>query len=126
MLRRFWIEILVIASIGVIASIALANAASLRVCYDDASVTADMATVQAFVDTAPLFADVLAGSTLTGAKRCSTQPIPASLVRGRDLAVTLRAFNAFGEGGPASAPVTFRSPAIPTALTGTTVSIVVP
>ncbi len=126
MLKKFWIEILVVAAIGVIASFAFANAASLRVCYDDASVTVDMASIQALADGAPLFADVLAGSTLSGTKRCSTQAIPASLARGKDVAVTLRAVNAYGEGGPASAPVSFHSPALPSAVTGATVSIVVP
>lgn len=119
----------VLSTLIVVAMLALAtvcDAASLRVCYDDASVTADMAQIQALADGAPLFADVLAGSTLSGTKRCSTQPIPASLARGKDVAVTLKAVNAFGEGGPASAPVSFRSPALPTVVTGATVSIVVP
>jgi hypothetical protein len=150
MFKKFWIEILVVAAIGVIASFAFANAASLRVCFDGASVTADTARVTALANASPLFEDVLRNSTAQSvciggpvhgepctapstcgggtcvSKRCDTQPIPASLARGQDVAITLRAFNAYGEGGPASAPVSFRSPALPPQVTGATVSIVVP
>lgn len=124
--RNWWIEVMVLAFLLVLVSLSFAHAASLRVCFDATSVTSDTATIQALADGNPLFVDVLAGSTLTGTKWCSVQPIPTSLARGKDVAVTLRAFNAYGEGGPTSASVSFRSPALPPIVTGATVSIVVP
>lgn len=54
MLKKFWIEILVLATLGVIASFAFAHAASLRICYDDTSVTVDTVNIKAFADGAPL------------------------------------------------------------------------
>jgi hypothetical protein len=101
-----------------------ASAASLRICYDDTP--PDVTKVSAFADGAPLFDDLTTGSTLTGAKRCAAQAIPATFVRGRDVAITLKAFNAFGEGSPASAPVTFRAPLAPSAPSGVAVSITLP
>jgi hypothetical protein len=125
-----------------------ADAASLRICYEN-TLSPGVATVEARTDTAILYTDILANSIIesrcvggpvdgdictapstcqTGqckALRCATRILP-TIPRGQDIPVTLRAFNTLGEGGPASAPVTFFAPAIPGAVTGTTIQIIVP
>lgn len=118
-MSRFLRAALVVAAVLVAVS---AEAASLKICWDAGSVTTSVATLQVFADDAPLYPDVLAGSVLEGAKRCATKPFPASLVRGVDTAITLKAANALGEVGQASNAVTFRAPTIPAAVTGVTVS----
>lgn len=131
-----------------IVTASFANAASLRICFN--SVDQDVTRVQADLDASPLYEDILttstaqsrcvggpvsgdictAPSTCQGGEcvpqRCAINPIPPTILRGRDLALTLRAFNALGEGSPASAPVTFRTPLVPGQIQGVTISIVAP
>lgn len=101
-----------------------ASAASLRICMLD-PLPVDTATVEFSIDAAVIAADLLPGSTLAGTTRCKVIPLP-TITRGIDHAATIRAVNALNEGGPASAPVTFRAPAIPAAITGVTVQAVAP
>jgi len=108
-----------------------AHAASLKICYDNGSVDPSAATIRA--DATPpsgpavlLYADVLAGSVVSGTKRCSTQPYPSTLTPGTTYGVTLVAINSLGQGGAASNAVTFLNPAIPTPPTGVTVQALTP
>jgi len=110
--------------LGFLLLAAPASAASLRICMLD-PLPVDTATVEFSIDAAIITPDLLPGSTLTGTTRCKIIPFP-TLTRGVDHAATARAYNALNEGGPASAPVTFRAPAIPTAITGVTVQAVTP
>jgi len=105
--------------------------ASLKICYDNGSVDPSAATIRA--DATPpsgpavlLYADVLAGSVVTGSKRCSTQPYPSTLTPGTTYGVTLVGINSLGQGGAASNAVTFLAPAIPGVITGVTIQAVVP
>lgn len=104
---------------------ARADAASLRVCYTDPA-SPDVSTIEFSVGTLVVDPDVLAGSTLAAGVRCKNAPFPASLARGQNHQATIRGVNAIGEGGPASAPVTFRAPAIPGQITNVTVQAVAP
>lgn len=103
-----------------------ADAASLRVCYTDPSADPDVKTVEFSVGTLVVDPDVLAGSTLAAGVRCKNAPFPASITRGQNHQATIRGVNAIGEGGPASAPVTFRAPAVPGQLQNVTVQAVAP
>ena len=119
-MKRYWFAaVLLLVPLSV-------EAASLKICWDDASQSTDVTTIQAAIDGAVMFPDVLLGSTLALTKRCNTVPIPANFPRGKDLSMTLRAVNAYGEPGGDSNSVVFRSPSIPGKLTGATVQIVVP
>ena len=102
-----------------------AHAASLQACWDTASVTPDMATVALLADSSPILVlatNVLPGTPTTGGRSCAVVPFPATLTRGLDHAITLRAMNALGEVGPASVPVTFRPPNVPGQLTNPSIS----
>ena len=102
-----------------------ADAASLRVCMAD-PLPVDAVTVPFFIDSLLEFPDLLPGSTVNGSVRCSVIPFPASLSRGVDHVATIQGVNVIGEGGPVSAPVTFRAPAVPAKITGVTVQAVSP
>jgi hypothetical protein len=110
--------------LGFLLLAAPASAASLRICMVD-PLPADTETLEFSIDAAVIAADLLPGSTLTGTTRCKIIPFPATLTRG-DHAATIRAFNVIGEGGPVSAPVTFRAPTIPAGVTNVTVQAVAP
>lgn len=101
-------------------------AIQVKVCYNTAGVTADTVKIQLWANTSPVLPDVLAGSTITGALRCGTYPFPAALVRGQDFSLVLKAENALQEVGPASNAISFHSPNTPAAITGFTLSIIVP
>ena len=118
-MRRFTL------TIGMLLLAAPAGAASLRVCMTD-PLPVDTATVPFFIDSLLETSDLLPGSTVNGSIRCKVIPFPLALTRGVDHAATIQAVNSIGEGGPASAPVTFRAPAIPTFITGVTVQAVSP
>lgn len=117
----------VLMSLGMWAGLAIAveccHAASVRVCWDDAS-TINASTVPGLVGTVSLSSDLLIGSNVLSGKRCSTVPLPAGLARNTDLPVTVIATNAIGEVSPASNAVTFRVPSAPTVPTSITVQIV--
>ena len=102
------------------------QAASLRICFDVSSVNSDLAKVRVFSNSDPLYEDILASSVIDGTKRCSIQAIPATFVRGSNVQITLRGVNAFEEVGPASNALAFRAPNTPQAITGATISVVVP
>lgn len=147
---KWWIEVAVIALILTIVGAAWANAASLRICLNDASLNADVAKVRVEANGAPLYEDILPGSTVSSRcvggpvdgvvctapstcgggtcipKRCNVQPVPAAMVRGTNLAITLRGVNAFEEVGPASNALAFRAPLTPPAIEGATLSVVTP
>ena len=121
-MRRMLGAGLVVAMVAVLAT--PAEAASLKVCWDGGSVTADAATLQVLADDVVIYPDMLAGAVtdpLLSTKKCNTKPFPTSLVRGVNTAVTIKAVNALGEVGPASNAVTFRAPAVPPIVTGVTV-----
>jgi hypothetical protein len=103
----------------VMATVTWAEAANIRICWDDAS-GAQATKIQAFADLTQLSANVLAGSTLNAPARCKTILFPDALPRGVDFAITLKSENTFGEVSPSSNAVTFRAPVIlpaPTILT---------
>ena len=114
-----------IALVLLLMLVGTAHAASLKMCWDDASTT-NADTVSAFLGGQPLYPDLLPGSTLATGKRCSTQSIPPTLVRGTNLSLTLKQTNALQEVSGASNAVTFLVPLSPTAPTGLAVQIVVP
>lgn len=126
-IRRAW-EIAIIAFLTLSCMLALANlahAASLRICFTN-DTSPDIATAPAFIDGNPLAPDLLAGSTLTGTKRCNVTPIPATLVRGASATVTMKYANSIGEVSAASNGLSFRNPALPPVPAITDVSVVAP
>jgi hypothetical protein len=96
-----------------------AEAASLKICYTDAGT--DTVRVEALYGGVALYGDLMPTAVTVAGVTCSTNVIPAGLVRGVAQPVTLRGYNAFGEGGGTSNPITFRAPLIPAILTGVTV-----
>lgn len=100
---------------------ATADAASLKICWDAATINADVASIEAYGGATLLYPDVWAGAVQDGAKYCATKPFPSTLVRGTNVAVTLKAVNSLGEASAASNAVTFRAPLVPPVLTGVTV-----
>jgi hypothetical protein len=127
--KKYWPALAILALL-LLGTVQAANAASVKICYDDASVSPGVTSINVLYHPTTgsdvTTADVLAGSVLTGSVRCATQPIPALLVRGTTYAVTLKATNAFAEVGPASNAVTFLPPNLPAVITGVSVQIVVP
>lgn len=116
----------VVTIVLVLAFAAWAQAASLKICFGDASINADTVQVRVFADSAVLYSDILNGAFVEGAKRCNVKPIPASMVRGVNLQITLVGVNAFEEVGPASNAIAFRPPLTPQSVTGATLSVIVP
>lgn len=130
MTRRYYEMALIIFSIlcflfiiGLI-YVPFARAASLRICWEE--MTADVVGVPAFFNDDPVYENLLVDSTLSGASRCSVRPIPASLVKGKDFIVTLKAVNAVGEVSGPSNGMPFRNPASPPIPTLHSVEIVAP
>ena len=101
-----------------------AQAASLRICMAD-PLPQDTSQIEFTIGTSIVDPDLLPGSTVVEATRCKIIPMP-SLQRGTPLLASIRAINFLGEGGPASAPVTFRVPLIPTAIKDVTIQAVTP
>jgi hypothetical protein len=96
-----------------------AHAASLKICYTDAG--PDVVRVEALYGAAQIYPDLVPAAVTVAGVTCSTNVIPATLVRGVAQPVTLRGYNAFGEGGGTSNPITFRAPPVPAILTGITI-----
>jgi len=125
MLKRFAMLTALVIALTIAIPPTWAHAASLRVCYTDA-IDVDTKTIEFSVGTLVVDPDVLAGSVAAAGVRCKNAPFPATIARGQNHSATLRGVNAIGEGGPASAPVTFRAPAVPGQVTGVTVQAVAP
>lgn len=114
------------ALVLLVLSPALAEAVQLEICFDDAS-KGSAATIKAIVNgSTVLYPDILAGSVLSGTKRCSTKELPSSIQTGVDYTLTLKGVNSVNVEGPASNAATFRVPTAPPAPTGVTVQVVVP
>jgi hypothetical protein len=111
---------------GILFIPAIANAASLRLCYDTASLNADTAKIQLLANGNLAIGDVLAGTTVSGTKRCGDYPFPSTLTKGTDYTLTLKSVNAIGEVSGASNALPFRFPNPPANPTGFTVQIIVP
>lgn len=110
------------------AGIGFAHAASLRVCLVD-NISIDIATAPVFLNGQPFHPDMLTGSTFNGTPpvgRCNTLPIPATVVRGQDQAVTVKYTNTLGEVSAPSNALPFRLPSSPPVPVVNGVSIVVP
>ena len=108
-MEKFWPLVLV----ALLAPV-LADAASIKVCYDPASVNADVATLLVIATaTSPVFNGTI-GSNAPVGSGCFTFPVPAQLPR-TTFSVTLVAQNTLGEVGPASNAISFRLAAVPPA-----------
>lgn len=134
----------------IIATVSIAGAASLRICYTDPLPNPDIASAPAFINGNPLAPDLLPGSTTESrcvggpvsgeictvpstcqggtcvAGRCSITPIPPTLLRGVNQDLTMRYRNTLGEEGPASDAKTFRVAPLSPKPVINSVAIVVP
>lgn len=115
----------VVTTVLFLMMVAWASAASLRICFVEPP--PDIVTAPAFLNASPFHPDLLAGS-VTGAAgvRCNTVPIPATVVRGTDQAITMKYTNALQEVSAASNAKTFRLPSTPAVPVIDSVQIVVP
>lgn len=104
--------------------VAWASAASLRICVVDPP--SDVTTAPVFINTNPLWPDLLPGSAVSASGRCNVIPIPAGVVRGVDQSITMKYTNALQEVSAASNAKTFSLPPSPVVPIINSVQIVVP
>lgn len=104
----------------------IAHGAALRICYDTTNLNVDTAKIQFLANGNLAIPDVLAGTTVSGTKRCGDFPFPATMTKGTDYTLTLRGVNSIGEVSSASNALPFRFPNPPAIPTGVTVQIVIP
>lgn len=112
--RGWWAYVLVVASLLVIVLTAYAHAATLRVCFRAPTPDDNAATAPVFLNGNPFHPDALAGSALSGTRRCASLPIPGTLAKGVDFATTMKFVNSAGEVSGASNAIPFRLPGSPT------------
>lgn len=114
----------ILIAILIAATVSIAGAASLRICYND--VKADTADVFVYIGSTKT-ASVFPGQTMTNGNICGRiDPLPPPVIRGTTLAYTLRATNSIGEEGTASNALSFRYPTVPGAPTLVSVGVDVP
>lgn len=107
--------------------VAIANAASLRICFVDPLPPPEVVTAPAFVNGEPFYPDLLPFSVLIdGNTRCSVIPIPPTLVRGVDQVFTMKYTNSLQEVSDPSTGKTFRAPPRPQQPVIESVSLVSP
>ena len=113
--------------LGILITTAIANAASLQVCWERNS-NPDIIKAPVFLDGNPFVENALEGSTVDvpTMKACNQFPIPGTLLRGQDFTVTMRYVNTVGEVSAPSNGRSFRNPNLPPVPVITDVSVVAP